>query len=190
MRYYARPDVAPACLALQERNGVDVNLLLFCLWAGAHGDGRLAPRDMAALAAGVQTWHRSIVRPLRAARRALKDMLAGDMPASFAAAAGRLRAAVKRLELDAEHIEQLLLADQGRCRARRAAALRAWATRTADARANVGAYFASLALVPDSTSMAAVETLITALADGDAPSAKKPARRMRPRHIRQRKKGI
>ncbi|HEX6103216.1 MAG TPA: TIGR02444 family protein, partial [Alphaproteobacteria bacterium] len=34
---YGRPGVAPACLALQDRFGCDVNLLLFAIWAGRCG---------------------------------------------------------------------------------------------------------------------------------------------------------
>ena len=34
---YGRPGVAPACLALQDRHGLDVNLLLFCCWAASQG---------------------------------------------------------------------------------------------------------------------------------------------------------
>ncbi|HEY9550471.1 MAG TPA: TIGR02444 family protein, partial [Kiloniellaceae bacterium] len=34
---YARRGVAEACLALQQRHGLDVNLLLFCAWAGSNG---------------------------------------------------------------------------------------------------------------------------------------------------------
>ena len=34
---YAHPGVAEACLDLQDRHGLDVNLLLFCAWAGVQG---------------------------------------------------------------------------------------------------------------------------------------------------------
>ncbi|MGE4220898.1 MAG: TIGR02444 family protein, partial [Alphaproteobacteria bacterium] len=36
---YARPGVAEACLALQARRGLDVNLLLWCGWRAAVGVG-------------------------------------------------------------------------------------------------------------------------------------------------------
>ena len=32
LRFYRQPQVADACIALQEEAGVDVNLLLFLLW--------------------------------------------------------------------------------------------------------------------------------------------------------------
>ncbi|MFB3151067.1 MAG: TIGR02444 family protein, partial [Alphaproteobacteria bacterium] len=39
---YRRDGVAEACLALQESQGVDVNVLLFCCWLGESGRGGLS----------------------------------------------------------------------------------------------------------------------------------------------------
>ena len=100
---YARPGVAEACLALQERHGIDVNLLLFCCWSGDRGH-RLAPRELADLVAAVDAWHAEVVRPLRGVRRWLKgrDLGLGEPVEA-------LRAEIKARELDAERIEQRLL---------------------------------------------------------------------------------
>src|SRR3546814_12211972 len=62
---YARPGVAPACLALQDRPGLDVNLLLFAVRAGT--PGRALPPD--ALRAAVDRaarWPAEVVRQLPA----------------------------------------------------------------------------------------------------------------------------
>jgi uncharacterized protein (TIGR02444 family) len=100
---YARPGVAEACLDLQDRRGLDVNLLLFCLWAG-HCGHRLSTGELAALEAAAAPWRDSVVRPLRGVRRWLKQPAdAGD------AAAAALRREVQRLELAAERREQDLL---------------------------------------------------------------------------------
>jgi uncharacterized protein (TIGR02444 family) len=107
---YAKPGVAPACLRLQERRGVDVNLLLFCLWLGRAKARRVSAADIAALRSHISVIHDEVVRPLRQARAALKRMLGQTaLEAEIAA----LRAAVKRYELDAEHVEQVLLAEFG-----------------------------------------------------------------------------
>jgi uncharacterized protein (TIGR02444 family) len=107
LRLYARPGVAEACLALQARRGIDVNLLFCCLWLGLEGE-RLAKRDVARLAARVQALHEDVVKPLRQARTALKALLeAADE--SLRPALGALRAAIKKSELDAEHAEQVAL---------------------------------------------------------------------------------
>jgi uncharacterized protein (TIGR02444 family) len=102
---YGRPGVAEACLALQDRHGLDVNLVLYCCWAGARAR-RLDASEVARLAATVAEWQGAVVRPLRAARRHLKGLAGAD--------GGRLadlRSRVKDCELAAERIEQAMLVD-------------------------------------------------------------------------------
>jgi uncharacterized protein (TIGR02444 family) len=104
---YARPGVAPACLALQERHGADVNLLLFACWLGASGRGALAPSSLDEAQSCVGAWHREVVRALRAARRRLKSNPAPAPPGL----AAPLRRKIAAVELEAEHLEQLALAE-------------------------------------------------------------------------------
>lgn len=100
---YGRPGVAEACLDLQERHGLDVNLLLFCAWAGTRGQ-RLDGGDLGLLRSAARPWHDEVVAPLRAARRWLKQQvsLPEDLGETF-------REEVKGLELQAEMLEQLVL---------------------------------------------------------------------------------
>lgn len=104
---YAAPGVEAAVLALQDRRGADVNLLLFACWLGATGR-RLDPGRLAAVRAEAEAWQSELVRPLRAARRALKRRLAGLDPGlrpPLAAARGGLA----RVELALERGELLML---------------------------------------------------------------------------------
>jgi uncharacterized protein (TIGR02444 family) len=105
---YAGDGVAEECLGLQERLGLDVNLLLLASFMGAVEGVRLASPDVASANASVAEWHSEVVRPMRAAHWALKAPAAniGD-PLQLAAASLRLN--VKRAELDAEKIEQAML---------------------------------------------------------------------------------
>lgn len=98
---YARPGVEAACLALQERHGLDVNLLLFCCWAAARGR-QLDAATLAAAEAAVAGWRNQVVRPMRALRRRLKREIAG-FPAEPVDA---LRRRLLDLELEAERLEQ------------------------------------------------------------------------------------
>jgi len=107
---YAGPGVAPACLALQGRHGLDVNLLLYGLWTGISGRGRLSATDLEAAAAMAEAWRAEIVQPLRQVRTRLKAVLAAPPPGMPPAALQTLREAVKAAELDAEHLQQLALA--------------------------------------------------------------------------------
>lgn len=98
---YARPGVAPALIALQDRRALDVNLLLYCCWAGSRGQ-RLSDAEFQALIAAARPWHERVVRPLRAARRAAAD---------FGTTGRALYQRLKEDELAAEKVEQALLAD-------------------------------------------------------------------------------
>jgi uncharacterized protein (TIGR02444 family) len=69
---YARPGVAEALIALQDRAGCDVNLVLFALWAGAVHGIRLDPAALGAAEGAIGGLRRDIVEPLRALRRRLK----------------------------------------------------------------------------------------------------------------------
>lgn len=107
---YGRDGVAPACVELQDRHGLDVNLLLLACWLGA--DGRALNR--AALARALDAsrrWQAEVVAPLRAARRALKAQLergaAGEVARAHAGLAAALRRRLAAVELGAEHLEQL-----------------------------------------------------------------------------------
>ena len=95
---YGGDGVADECLDLQERLGLDVNILLFAAFIGVVEGVQLESQGIAAASAAVTLWQSEIVRPLRQARRALKS-----------AGAEALRIQVKASELEAEKIEQGLL---------------------------------------------------------------------------------
>jgi uncharacterized protein (TIGR02444 family) len=92
--------VPAACVLLQDRFDLDVNVLLLGAFVGVRGK-ILAAEDVAAARAVVDAWHNEVVRPLRAVRRRLKS---GPAPAPDARTAS-LRRHVARSELDAELVE-------------------------------------------------------------------------------------
>jgi hypothetical protein len=55
LAFYAAPGVARALMALQDRDGLDVNLMLFALWIGVSGHGRLASDGLRAAERAVCT---------------------------------------------------------------------------------------------------------------------------------------
>jgi len=104
---YGKPGVAPALIGLQDRLGLDVNMLLYCCWAGA--ERRLLSRDdLKAVEAVAEPWQSEVVRPLRALRRRLKGGF-GAMPAERVEA---YRKRVNELEIEGEHIAQNAMAQQ------------------------------------------------------------------------------
>ncbi len=149
---YGRPGVAEVCLALQDRRGLDVNILLFCCWAGAHGRA-LTVEELGRCINAVRPWQDRVVKPLRAARRWLKGQHTAPV-----GAAEDLRQAIKAQELEAERLEQVVLTD--------AAALEGDQGTPAHAAANLGAYFAALDLVPGDEDRRDLAVLISGLFDG------------------------
>lgn len=100
--FYALPGVAPALIALQDRDGLDVNLILFALWLGISGCQRLDSDALAAAERTIGPLRAEIIGPLRALRRNLKRHPDVDIQC--------LRERVKALELDGEKLVQNRLA--------------------------------------------------------------------------------
>jgi uncharacterized protein (TIGR02444 family) len=105
---YRRPGVSDACLQLQEPYHLDVNLLLFCGWTGAFGMGRLSGEEISRCRDAVAGWHDKVVRELRAVRRILKTGFE-DLPGELREISEGLRKQIQAREIDAEHLEQLIL---------------------------------------------------------------------------------
>lgn len=101
LELYARDGVSPACLHLQDRFDLDVNLVLFAAYVGAVQRQSMTPAELEVVRRGVQDWHREVVRPLRAVRQRLRT---GPTPAPNDETA-RLRRKVQQAEIDAELIE-------------------------------------------------------------------------------------
>jgi uncharacterized protein (TIGR02444 family) len=101
IRFYRDPEVAAACIALQDEAGVDVNVLLFLLW-NATLSRTLAADAVADLDRLTGAWRAAAVVPLRTLRRALKIPPAAVEPG----AAEAFRTRIKAVELEAERLQQ------------------------------------------------------------------------------------
>jgi uncharacterized protein (TIGR02444 family) len=93
------PRAKVALLALQDRRGFNINLLLWCVWRAEVGESLDETRLRAAIDA-IEAWHGAITKPLRAARRRL---------AEFGEDGGQLKPRAQALELEAERIEHAIL---------------------------------------------------------------------------------
>jgi uncharacterized protein (TIGR02444 family) len=149
---YRRPGVADACIQLQERLGIDVNLMLYFAWVGVERGGRLVPDEIGAAVDLATRWHDPLVRPLRG----LRTMLRGNPLGAPAVLAERLRNQIKSAELNAERIEQEILyaarpPDEGR---------RPGAKDVA--RGNIAGYFSYLEIAAESADWAAVDLILDA----------------------------
>ena len=93
--------MADVCLELQDRFGIDVNVLLFLLWA-AHNHRKVSPGEVHFIVTAVESWSASVVVPLRGVRRFLRTP-PGIVDEDAAAA---LRQHVKQVELESERLQQ------------------------------------------------------------------------------------
>jgi uncharacterized protein (TIGR02444 family) len=106
LQLYASPGVEEACLVLQDEFDLDVNIVLFCLWSGTEGPGQLTAAEITECIARGGRWQREVVRRLRYIRRTLKRDALGATPGLVEV----FRPRAQKLELAAEHVQQLLLA--------------------------------------------------------------------------------
>ncbi|MBT3905854.1 MAG: TIGR02444 family protein [Rhodospirillaceae bacterium] len=104
---YDRDGVPPACLALQEGCGIDVNMVLLCCWAGEIGAGHLGLQNIRQALGAINGWHFDVVRGLRTVRNHLKSGFRGFEDE----AVQELRKSILKIELDSEHMEQDRLAN-------------------------------------------------------------------------------
>ena len=96
--FYARPGISGALIALQDRAGVDVNLMLYALWHGVCGRGRLSNEELATADRLARPLRVEVVEPLRALRRKLRPHPDADVQT--------LREGIKAIELATEQVVQ------------------------------------------------------------------------------------
>lgn len=101
---YSQPQVPSACLLLQDRHEIDVNLLLYAGWRAWNGDALSREGCVSAIQRS-EVWRNELVLPLRSIRRQAGALARSDP--SFAQA----YAALKACELQLERQQQAMLAD-------------------------------------------------------------------------------
>ena len=162
---YKEPGVEKACLALQNKHNIDVNILLFCMWLAQRsvGSSNLA-RYLAGALKLSRDWQHKLVEPLRTCRTNMKDFIEGaDMTGPHRAAATDLRERVKACEQDMEQLQTLALyalvaregTDEG--------AHRAPAEQKDDANNNLTVYFTATGVKLDPLGQAQVMRILTAV---------------------------
>lgn len=101
---YQVPHVEDGLILMQDRHGLDVNLILLCCWLGGSGV-RLKEKSMLTLLEKTTDWRQNIVEPLRQLRRVMKR----DFPVLEGRSTENVRQQIKKAELDAEKFQQDLL---------------------------------------------------------------------------------
>lgn len=161
---YAQAGVEKACLALQNRLNVDVNIVLFCMWLAYRGTGSNSLAKYLASALKLsRDWQKNLVEPLRTCLNNLKDLLENSpMAGADRAAATSLHERVKQSELDMEQLQTLALyslvlegTDSG--------ITRSPVEQKDDALNNLTVYFAATGVKLDPLAQAHIMRILTAL---------------------------
>ncbi|MBL8629363.1 MAG: TIGR02444 family protein [Rhodospirillaceae bacterium] len=157
---YNEPDVEKACLALQNRLGADVTMIMFCLWLARRGTpGNFLARYLGAAIKLSRDWQRSFVEPLRTCRTNFKDFITNtDMGGEEMDTANALRARIKQCELDMEQLQ--MLAMYSLVEDIEVDDLRTAAQQKADAQNNLNVYFSATGVKLDPLGQAHVVRLL------------------------------
>ena len=106
LKVYGQEGVSTACINLQDKHILDVNIILLSMWLG-HGGYPIMDHDALMRALNVsRRWNKDIICGIRAVRLALKD----DFSPISAENCENLRQSILSLEIDGEHLEQVALA--------------------------------------------------------------------------------
>jgi uncharacterized protein (TIGR02444 family) len=119
LRFYGKADVSSACLQLQDKHNVDVNLLMFAAWQGKAGRSTLTAVDVQAAAEATGPWRSRVVMPIRALRRDLKGAIETlganeSIGMEIHPDLEIIRGKVKALELESERMQLAALERLGR----------------------------------------------------------------------------
>ena len=101
---YSLPEVKDICLDLQNNFDADINIILYCLWI-ADKCIKLNQEDVKALIQATLPWQNSILKPLRDARKMMKQHIIA-MPAELQE---QTISNLREMELNAEHMSQMAL---------------------------------------------------------------------------------
>jgi len=163
---YGQDGVEEACLALQNRLGADVNMMIFCVWLAACGNGsaNLAQFLGSALKLS-RDWRHALVEPLRSCRQSLKEFAASAQDAHLDnAALLNLRDHVKTCELEAERLQILALANLVEMGVSEIVPSRDCAARQ-EAHSNLDVYFTATGVKLDPLGQADVQRILNAAFD-------------------------
>ncbi len=106
---YSREVARKAFLRLQDRDGADVPLLLWCLWCGAEGRSISATVMKEAITFS-HAWQTAAITPLRTLRRSLKsgiENIALALSERARSEIGQTEQALERMQMD--HLASLAL---------------------------------------------------------------------------------
>ena len=147
-----------AVIDLANKLHVDVNLVLYCYWAGYIGAPFLTELDVDNFLELIKAWQKNIVQPLRVLRSKLKN----NSIIKQNSWSGEIRKKIKLAELDAERLEQLILYQEYSLNGNKNIQM---AEKCRRAKANVALYINCLNRKPNSKHLILMDELLAKLFD-------------------------
>lgn len=162
VRTYYRAGVQEAFLALQNERGVDINMLLFCIWLG-RTHGVFSDSLFSSTCDFSARWAQHVVAPLRAVRTWMKGTGCHDGKVA-AQDCMDLREKVKGVEFAAEKLQEEVL--ESLC-ADRPRVQQCAAEQLAASASNVRRYLARLGMVAEGRVLEQLNLIMAAAAQGE-----------------------
>lgn len=106
LQVYGQKGVSSACIGLQDRHTLDVNIVLLCLWLGSSGRPVIDQTFLERILEVSTRWNKEIVCKIRSARVTLKEKFS-TIPLERCET---LRQGLLALEIDCEHSQLLAFA--------------------------------------------------------------------------------
>ena len=156
LEYYDREGVAERLIFFQEHLKANVNIMLFCFWAGHVGAPLLTESEVREIESAVKFWQNDIVKPLRALRSKLKNNHEFEQKALI----GNVYAEIKNAELEAERAEQLTIYQEQHLKVEGHLEAREKRNR---AKSNLLLYFRCFQKKPNSEDMVLIDHLVEKL---------------------------
>jgi uncharacterized protein (TIGR02444 family) len=147
--------VGEAVIAMQDRHGVNVNVVLLSCWVGASGRGRLGEEGVRKAIEAAEVWNRDVVQQLRQVRRVMRP----GIPPIDKSVSDALRRRILEVEIDCERAEIVMLGQAFDRAAQEGVSSR---ERAEDVAANLRDYFRVLGIKPDTDDFGYVHALIGA----------------------------
>ncbi len=100
---YSKAGVTERLLTLQDGEGADINLVLFCCYQAVIKDCALDMKALERMSAHVADWREGVILPMRSYRRQIKQTMLRDKSLSV------VYDALLIAEIEAEHAQQAML---------------------------------------------------------------------------------
>ncbi|HWM45331.1 MAG TPA: TIGR02444 family protein [Xanthobacteraceae bacterium] len=98
--YYRQQGVSEAAITLQDKIGIDVNMILFLMWMAGHKRA-LGADEVRRVSDVSKGWQHQVVVPIRGVRRLLKE----NVPLVENEAAQAYRKKIQALEIEGEQLQ-------------------------------------------------------------------------------------